>query len=118
MPSEKNDSAFLWDMLDAAQTIIEFASGVRYDQYLKDRKLQMAVERGVEIIGEAARNISGPFKEAHPEIPWRLIVAQRNILAHEYGEIKQDRMWSLITKHLPELVLILEPLVPTPPVEK
>lgn len=77
--------------------------------------LQLAVERCVEIIGEAARNISAPFKGAHPEIPWRLIIAQRNVLAHEYGEVKQDRMWSLAQNHIPILVAQLEPLLPSPP---
>jgi len=44
----------------------------------------MAVERAVEIIGEAARNITEYFKQVHPEIPWAGIIGQRNVLAHKY----------------------------------
>lgn len=41
------------------------------------------VERRIEIIGEAAKRIAPVFREAHPEIPWAKIIAQRNMLAHE-----------------------------------
>jgi uncharacterized protein with HEPN domain len=115
MQPDKKDAVYLWDVIEAAEAVQGFVAGVRYEQYLEDRKLQMAVERAVEIIGEAARRISPQFKEAHPEIPWRLIVAQRNVLAHEYGEIKQDRIWALTLRHIPELVAKLKPLVPAAP---
>jgi uncharacterized protein with HEPN domain len=68
-------------MLTTAKDIRDFTSGVRYDQYLKDRKLQLAVERSMEIIGEAARRVSQPFRETHPEIPWQSIIPLRNVLA-------------------------------------
>jgi uncharacterized protein with HEPN domain len=102
-------------MLDAARTVSEFTRGIRLGDYMKDRKLQLAIEREIEIIGEAARRVSDSFKEAHPEIPWRLIVAQRNVLAHEYGEIIQERIWNLATKNVPELIAKLEPLIPALP---
>ena len=79
-------------MLDAARTIQDFTTGVSLKDYLLDRKVQLAVERAIEIIGEAARLVSPDLKAQHPEIPWRQIVAQRNVLAHDYGEIKQDRI--------------------------
>lgn len=50
--------------------------------YLADRVLLRAIERSVEIIGEAARRVSPPYMAAHPEIPSRKIIGQRNILAH------------------------------------
>jgi uncharacterized protein with HEPN domain len=52
---------------------------------------------------------------AHPDIPWRPIQAQRHVLAHEYGEIKHDRVWRVATVHIPNLIGQLEPLVPNPP---
>jgi uncharacterized protein with HEPN domain len=54
MQSENRDAAYLWDMQDYAHTILKFTSGMNYDSYLKDRKLQLAVERCIEIIGESA----------------------------------------------------------------
>jgi uncharacterized protein with HEPN domain len=69
------------DMLDAALSVREFTSGVTQGEYLKDRKLQLAVERALEIIGEAARLVSPTFKANHTEVPWKEIIGQRNVLA-------------------------------------
>ena len=79
MRPEDRDLAYLWDMLDAARTALEFTRGATFRAYEGDRKLQLAVERLVEIIGEAARHVSEPFREQHADIPWRKIVAQRPV---------------------------------------
>jgi len=84
----------------------------RLEDYLLDRKLQLAVERAIEIIGEAARLVSPELKAQHPGIPWRQIVSQRNVLAHDYGEIKQDRIWLVATSRIPDLIAQLQPLLP------
>ena len=51
MPPENRDAAYIWDMVDAARTIQDFTAGVSLADYLLDRKLQLAVERAIEIIG-------------------------------------------------------------------
>ena len=117
MPPEDADTAYLWDMLDASRTIREFIKGVSFNDYAADRQLQFAVERALEIVGEAARRVSEDFRTAHPEIPWRQIIAQRNVLAHEYGEIKQDRIWAAATDGVSKLIAAVEPLVPDAPPE-
>lgn len=115
MPLEPRDAAYLWDIIETAKAVSEFTAGVKPHEYLADRKLQMAVERAVEIVGEAARRVSDSFKADHPEIPWRQIVAQRHVIAHEYGEIKQERLWLVATRDVPVLVGQLEPLLPPRP---
>ncbi|HUT73726.1 MAG TPA: HepT-like ribonuclease domain-containing protein [Armatimonadota bacterium] len=115
MQLDEKDAGYLWDMLDAAKTALEFAAGYDAERYLRDRKLQLAVERLVEIIGEAARSVSSDFREAHPEIPWRRIIAQRHVLTHEYGEIRQGNMWVLICDYLPQLTKQLDALLPPHP---
>lgn len=60
MRPDERDAAYRWDMREAARAAVEFSSGVSLTDYLKDRKLQLAVERSIEIIGEAARRGSGP----------------------------------------------------------
>jgi len=117
MQPDERDAGYLWDMLDAARAVRQFTSGVTFAEYLQDRKLQLAVERGLEIVGEAARRISKDFSDAHPEIPWHNIIAQRHVLAHEYGEIKQDRIWNVVTTHLVDLIMTLERLLPPLPPE-
>ena len=117
MPPEKRNAAYLWDMLEAAKEVVSLTAGMRYEQYLSDRVRQLAIERLVEIIGEAARHVSDGFKMDHGEIPWRKITAQRHVLAHEYGDIEQERMWLVATIHVVELIAQLEPLLPEPPQE-
>jgi uncharacterized protein with HEPN domain len=70
------------------------------------------VERKLEIVGEAARKVSDQFQTLHPEIPWRGIVSQRHFLAHEYGEVRQEKLWRVATQRIPELIAMLAPLVP------
>ena len=72
----------------------------------------------IEIIGEAANRVSRGFRAAHPEIPWQQIVAQRNILAHEYGEIDDSLVWRVATDRIPELISYLKPIVPPLPSEE
>lgn len=115
MPAPKDDRVYLWDMLTAARAVVEFVRGRTLSEYEEDLLLRSGVERQIEIIGEAARRVSKEFQEAHPEIPWRSIQAQRHVLAHDYGEIKHDRVWRVAETHVPELITLLEPLVPAPP---
>jgi uncharacterized protein with HEPN domain len=76
---------------------------------------RLATERRIKIIGEAARRVSEDFRNTHPDIPWRPIIAQRNILTHEYGEVIEEKIWRVATRHIHALIEQLEPLVPDPP---
>jgi len=87
------------------------AQSFTIENYLRDRKLQLAIERLLEVIGEAANRVSLDFQQNHPEIPWRKIVGQRNVIAHEYGEIKQERIWTVVSSNVPGLIEKLEPLI-------
>ncbi|HEX3355967.1 MAG TPA: HepT-like ribonuclease domain-containing protein [Tepidisphaeraceae bacterium] len=115
MPRDRNDptrdAAWLLDMLNAARAVRTFVEGRTYEQYEQDLLFRSAVERQVEIIGEAARSISEAFKTAHSQIPWRPIMAQRHRLAHEYGEIDDRLIWTVATLHVPALIALIEPLV-------
>jgi len=115
MPPELNDDALLRDMLDAAREATGYVQGITAHAFQHDRMRQRAIERCVEIVGEAARGVSKTYREAHPEIPWRPMVAQRHILAHEYGDVLQERIFRVATTHLPALVALLESLVPPAP---
>jgi len=105
------DAAYLRDMIDACARIERFVSGRTLDHYRADDMLRSAVERQIEIIGEAARHVSEPFRAARAEIPWRPIMAQRHILAHEYGEIEDPLIWRVATFHIPALHAQLKSVV-------
>jgi uncharacterized protein with HEPN domain len=114
-PNER-DAAYLLDMLQAAEKVRRFVHGIKQEEFVENEVLRDAVERNIEIIGEAARKVTEAFKKHHPEIPWRKIIAQRNVLVHEYDKIGVDEMWSVVTFHVPNLIQNLAPLIPpTPP---
>jgi uncharacterized protein with HEPN domain len=106
------DKVYLWDMLKAAQGVVSSLRELSFTQDAADENLRLATERRIEIIGEAARRISPELKEAHPEIPWRLIVDQRNVLIHAYDEIETERIWAWAQQDIPRLMGQLEELMP------
>jgi uncharacterized protein with HEPN domain len=79
MPLDARDKGYLWDMPDAASAVEEFVSGKNFDEYLANRMLRGAVERHIEIIGEAARRVSETTKTAYPEVPRRMSAQVRFI---------------------------------------
>jgi uncharacterized protein with HEPN domain len=115
MPNPRTDAGWLWDMLEASRAIQQFVTLKTFADYESDLLLRSAVERQLEIIGEAARHISTELQVQHPEIPWRQIIAQRHVLAHDYGEVRHDLIWRVATVHIPELIAWVEPLVPPLP---
>ena len=106
------DDAYVLDMLRFAREVIELSSGVTRDEYLSNLGKRRGIERSLELMGEAARRVSTPFRENHPDIPWRDIIGQRSVLAHDYGDVSDVRVWDTVTKSVPDLLQILERLVP------
>ena len=117
MPLSKRDPANLWDMLAAAEKVQSFLKNKTFEDFINDDMLRAAVERNLEIIGEAARRISEDLKQEHPEIPWRRIIAQRNVLIHEYDDIDYRELWEVTSFHLPRLIDQIKPLIPPLPPE-
>ena len=108
----KDDIVYLADMLTAAKAVMSFVINRTIEVYRSDLLLRSGVERQIEIIGEAARCVSHGTRDAHPRVQWKGIIAQRHVLAHDYGEILDERVWRVATVHIPELVTLLLPLVP------
>jgi uncharacterized protein with HEPN domain len=106
------DDARLLDMLLAARELDKYTTGVSFEEFDQNRLLQHAVIRLIEIVGEAARNVSSEFKAAHPEIPWLGIVGIRNQLIHEYFRVSPDKVWEVVKKDMAALIAQIEPLVP------
>jgi uncharacterized protein with HEPN domain len=116
MPPEDRDYAYLWDMLDAAESALSYVEGLEAQQAIDDEMRMAAFERKLEIVGEAARRVSAAFADAHPEIPWRGVIGLRNVLAHKYGEIDRQQLYETAVRDLPALIAALRNL--TPPLEE
>ena len=99
-------SDFLHHILDAIERCQCYTTGMDEATFLDDEKTQDAVIRTFEIIGEASNNITKRFPDfaaKHPEIPWRMPIGMRNILAHGYFTVDLGAIWKTIHNDLPTL---------------
>lgn len=87
------------------QSIIEiedFLIGINnFEEFKRDYKTKKAVERNLEIIGEASKKISTELKNINQEIEWRKIAGLRDFLAHGYFEIDDSVIWEVTQNKLP-----------------
>jgi uncharacterized protein with HEPN domain len=75
----------------------------------------LALERTLEVVGEAARNVSEARRAATADIPWKLIHGQRNALAHQYGKINHFRLFRTASEDLPGFIAVLRRLLERAP---
>ena len=107
----KDDLIRLHHMLDAANEALAFAEDNTRIDLDSNRMLTLSLVKCIEIIGEAAVNISKDSREALPQIPWSNIVGMRNRLIHAYFSINLDIIWKTVQENLPDLVQELEKIV-------
>ncbi len=108
----KNDVIYLGHMLDMARKAVSKLKGKSRDDYDRDEDLRMVLAHLVQTIGEAAHHVSPETQSAHPEIPWRRISGMRNRIIHDYLNIDEYILYQVVTDNLPELITLLEPLIP------
>ena len=106
------DESILLDVARAAQLILEFKQGLDKATFLGDIKTQSAILHQLMIMGEAVKRLSAEFRADHPEIPWALIAGMRDKLIHGYDIVDLDRVWKTAQKDVPELLALIEPLLP------
>jgi uncharacterized protein with HEPN domain len=109
------DDAAVTDMLNAAVAARSFVEGIDETAFRTDRMRQLAIERLLEIIGEAAKRVSPDLRDEHPEVPWRRAAGLRDFITHEYHRIDLQTIWDIVTRDLPDLIATVEPLVPSEP---
>lgn len=101
---------YIDDMLDFAGKALAYTDGLDQARFTSNALIYDATLRNLELIGEAATHIPDAIRTAHPEVPWRMIIATRNRLIHGYLGIDNDTLWSIICDDLPELVQRLNAL--------
>jgi uncharacterized protein with HEPN domain len=97
-------------MIDFAEKILVYTHGLDKTGFVASGLNYDATLRNLELIGEAASQIPDEFRAVHPEVPWRMIVANRNRLIHGYLGIDDDTLWSVIQDDVPELLPLLKAL--------
>lgn len=99
-----DDLVRLRHLREAAEKAIAFSSGRPRESLDDDELLRLGLTKLVEIVGEAAKQVSGPTRDHHPAVPWSAAARMRDRLIHHYFDIDLDVLWATVTQDLPELL--------------
>lgn len=105
MKEKPSDKLRLIHMLETIQYIFAYTADVPLSAafFENNTLVRHAVERQLEVIGEAANHVTDSLKSKHNDVPWRKVVAFRNFLSHEYFGIDPEIILTIVTVHIPEL---------------
>ena len=99
-----DDQIRLRHIVDFAGRAISFTAGITQEEFNHNEVLQYACVHLLEIIGEAANEISDKMRRQYPDIPWLKMINMRNRLIHGYIDIDMDIVWLTIKDDLPPLI--------------
>ena len=100
---KKDESVYLRHILDAFVQIEFYMDDVSHEEFLQNRLLQDGVIRQLEVMGEAARNLSDDLRNEYPQIPWRQMIGLRNRMAHAYFNVDLQIVWEIVRGDIPDL---------------
>ena len=107
----RSDAAYLADMVQAARDAMGFTAGMALPEWNKSRLHQYAVLKSLEIVGEAASQVSVATRDQFPMIHWTEIIGMRNRIVHAYFGVDFNVVWRTVHEDLPALLDHLEPHV-------
>jgi uncharacterized protein with HEPN domain len=96
----RSDLHRLEDMLMAADEIAQIVHRGRAE-FDSDPVFRRALERCLEILGEASKGVSADLRTAHPELPWRDLAKVRDRLSHHYHRIDPAQLWVIAAHDVP-----------------
>src|SRR4030042_1518738 len=92
---------FINDIRGSAAQIEAYIKGISKEQFIKNKMLQDAIVRRLEIIGEASKNIPRALKEKNKQVPWAELSNFRNLMAHSYYEVSLSKIWDTLNNRMP-----------------
>jgi len=109
--SKRDTHATLSQIADHARRAQDLCAGKTLDQLLADWKSLLALERVLEILGEAVKRLPPELCEAYPNVPWRLVAGMRDRLSHGYDEVDHEILWNAVHQDLPNLLKTVDQMV-------
>lgn len=94
---------YVEDIWESIAAIEEYTRGVSKAEFEDDRQLQDAVARRLETIGETVKHLPDDFRLRYPEVPWKQIAGLRDVLIHEYFNVRIMRVWYVVASNLQAL---------------
>ena len=104
----KSDIAYLRHMAEYAAKAHAIAAGTTFEAFAASEVVQLALQRAIEIVGEAANHVSVQVRERFSDLPWAKIVGIRHRVVHEYFRIDQEILWQVATVELANLLPLLQ----------
>jgi len=105
---KKDDGVFLGHILESIELIEEYSEGLTQEKLEENTKIQDAIVRRIEIIGEAVKNLSEDITKKYFQIPWKDIAGMRDKITHHYFRIDMKTSLGVIEDNLPDLKAKLE----------
>lgn len=96
---------YIDDMISFTEKVIAYTGGMDRERFVASGLNYDATLRNLELIGEAATHVPDGVRAAHPQVPWRLLIATRNRLIHGYLGIDNDTLWSIVVSEVPALLV-------------
>lgn len=98
-----SDLEYLRHILDETDFIINKAGNIKESDFYRDEVMKRAVVRSLEIIGEAAKKLSGELRIKYIQIEWKSIIGMRDRLIHGYFGVDYELVWDVIANKIPLL---------------
>ena len=108
---DMTDGVFLIHIVDALQETVDFTAGLSMEMFLDSTLLIRAVTSSFEIAGEATKNLTMKFREAHPEVEWRDMAGFRDVLIHGYFGIDETQLWKGAKEFAPPAIAKIKAMV-------
>jgi uncharacterized protein with HEPN domain len=102
-------------MLDAAEAAVSHLSNSYRDDLDHNRLLLNGIVRELEILGEAASQVTQNVREQYPQLPWREMIGLRNRLIHAYFDVNNSAIWLVVKESLPPLIVQVKQILKTLP---
>lgn len=94
---------FVEDILDAMEKAELLVEEVSYDQFETDFRINFAVIRALEIIGEASKRLPKGLRDRYPQIPWKGMAGMRDRIIHGYDDVDYQIVWGVVKNDIPEI---------------
>jgi uncharacterized protein with HEPN domain len=112
--NNQDNTVFLKDILDSIAKIERYLFEYDFEKFQNDELVIDAVVRNVEIIGEAANNLTRDFRSKNTQIEWRKIIDTRNRIVHGYATVDLEIIWNITQNDLNSLKIEIEKLLNNP----
>ena len=109
-----DDASYLIDIVHYAEVARRFVGDMTRQDFERNELVRLATQKALEVIGEASNKLTSAFRAENPGFEWAKMIAMRNLLVHNYGNVDASILWDVVKNKLPVLLEQLTPLISPP----